>query len=426
MDAEPEVEPSAAPEAEVDTKTKKELDATRLAAARLRAVDTQPFLAQAIFALTPIAAPTISTMAVDENWRLFINPAQLDEWSIPEIAGVLLHEVGHIVRDHSGRAREVRVDASTRNLWNLGADAEINDDLRNDGIDLPSGIYPENFGEPSGRVAEYYYARLLARAQPPEEEADCGAGCHSMAPSEEGDGDDDAPAAGTGADDDAPKGLSDIEASLIRRQVAEAVLSRVGMDADQSAGGWTRWAEALLRPTVDWRKELQASVRAALGYVQGARDYSYMRPARRRVSRVVLPALVRPLPCVAVVVDTSASISAEGLTAAWSEVHSCVRNLGVRRDLLTLFATDATATRLAGPTSRRVALQGGGGTDMRAGIAAAATGRPRPDIIVVITDGVTPWPEQPPRARVIVALLPVAGGGRPPLPTWARIVPLPL
>jgi predicted metal-dependent peptidase len=418
MDADPDVESPAEP--------KKELDSTRLAAARLRAVDTQPFLAQAIFALTPIAAPTISTMAVDESWRLFINPAQLDEWSIAEIAGVLLHEVGHIVRDHSGRAREVRVDASTRNLWNLGADAEINDDLRADGIDLPSGIFPENFGEPSGRVAEYYYARLLARAEPPDEDADCGAGCHSLAPDDGGEGDDDSPAPGTDSENEAPKGLTDIEASLIRRQVAEAVLARAGMDPDQSAGGWTRWAEALLRPTVDWRKELQASVRAALGYVQGARDYSYMRPSRRRVNRVVLPALVRPVPCVAVVVDTSASISAEGLTAAWSEVHSCVRNLGVRRDLLTLFATDATAHRLAGPTSRRVALQGGGGTDMRAGIEAAANGRPRPDIIVVITDGVTPWPEKPPRARVIVALLPVAGGGRPPLPSWARIVALPL
>jgi hypothetical protein len=47
--------------------------------------------------------------------------------------------------------------------------------------------------------------------------------------------------------------------------------------------------------------------------------------------------------------------------------------------------------------------------------------RPIPDMVVVITDGMTPWTQERPRREVIVALLPVAF----PLghaPAWARVV----
>ncbi len=72
----------------------------------------------------------------------------------------------------------------------------------------------------------------------------------------------------------------------------------------------------------------------------------------------------------------------------------------------------------------QVELAGGGGTDMGSGIYAAAALRPRPSVVIVLTDGFTPWPEAPPPAvRIIVGVL--CDGGRPrgwTPPAWARTV----
>ena len=60
---------------------------------------------------------------------------------------------------------------------------------------------------------------------------------------------------------------------------------------------------------------------------------------------------------------------------------------------------------------------------MRVGIRAASRQRPRPDLIVVFTDGDTPWPETPPPASAVIAAL--LGRDRshlPPTPAWATRV----
>ena len=73
--------------------------------------------------------------------------------------------------------------------------------------------------------------------------------------------------------------------------------------------------------------------------------------------------------------------------------------------------------------ARDVKLAGGGGTDLRPGLAAATAARPRPDVVVVLTDGYTPWPSSaPPGAAVVAALLGRPGNVLPPTPVWvARI-----
>jgi predicted metal-dependent peptidase len=390
------------------------LDLQKLAAARLVAATRYPFLAVGLFALTPVAAAGLGTFAVDEQWRVFIDPEVLTAWTVDEVAGVLCHELGHVVRDHAERARACFVGLDEHVRWNVAGDAEINDDLLADGMTLPGGaVTPRSLRLPPGRPAEVYFALLESRGfELPH--LDCGPGAHSL---------DDLAARVARSGQHVPPGLESHEADVTRRRLAVEILA-----AQRAAGrfgaGWVRWAEAWLHPVVDWRRALAGRIRSGLAaMIAGRTDYRYGRPPRRRVPGVVLPSLVRPAPIVAVVIDTSGSVSDSMLARAWTETTSVIRSVGVRRDHLTIWSTDADAHRLRLGAGRRVALIGGGGTDMGAGIAAAVRQRPQPGLIVVLTDGWTPWPSTAPGIPVVVGLLVDDQHQRSPdPPAWADTV----
>ena len=67
-----------------------------------------------------------------------------------------------------------------------------------------------------------------------------------------------------------------------------------------------------------------------------------------------------------------------------------------------------------------IAVDNGIGTDMRVGIKDALAQLPRPDVIVVITDGWTPWPKFEPRARIVAALTKKPTSHE--LPLWIKMV----
>ena len=395
------------------------LDRRKLVAARLAAAEAQPFLAAALYALSPVAAPGRGSFAVDERWRLLVDPAVLGEWEVAEVAGVLLHEVGHVVRDHAGRARSIPIPEALGGIWNLAADAEINQDLLRDGIVLPGQpVTPELLGLPPGKVAEFYYRAL--EVEPPELDdlPDCGAGCTGTA---SGDAQRGVP---TPPELDTVPGLSDGEQELLRRRLALAILAH-GRESGTEMGGWARWAEAHLDPAVDWRPLLRGAIRSAIGEIAGMVDYSYRRPSRRRVPGVVLPSMTEPVPTVAVVIDTSGSMSTAQLDAAWTEVQGAIRAVGIRRELVTVLMNDVAVEVVDTPGATRVELSGGGGTDLRNGIDHAMGLRPRPGIVVVLTDGFTPWPHTPPPCRLIVGLIHDGERANVPqarVPPWATSV----
>jgi predicted metal-dependent peptidase len=86
--------------------------------------------------------------------------------------------------------------------------------------------------------------------------------------------------------------------------------------------------------------------------------------------------------------------------------------------VLSCDATAHAAQRVV--DARQVRLVGGGGTDLRVGLAAALELRPAPDLVVVLTDGFTPWPAARPRVPVVVGLMDPAGA----VPEWATAVPI--
>ncbi len=443
-----------------------------LQAARLRLAKGRPYLATAAWALQPVAKPGIGTVAVDMYWRLYYDPDVLSRWSVELMEGVLYHEICHLLRNHPERMKGFNPRIS-----NIAADAEINDDLIREGVKFPIvPVTPQLIGQPENLLAEEYYAALENRERdsssdqmqndaapdsPDEREND---GLSDSIEDRSGntrdkdradterneeqsgeksnlagqDDEDESPRPGSGRcgscatgqmaswEDEAPgkgdsSGINQIEAELIRRDVANQIKEQM-RSRGRVPGHWTRWAEEKLEPKVNWRKQLGATVRYAFADTNGATDYSYRRPSRRQGQMgkgdVIFPSMRCPVPSVAIVADTSASISDKMLAQTLAEISGILKAMG-RTEGIYVLAVDS-AVQSCGQVFRpqQVQLAGGGGTDMGVGLQAAANLKPSPQLGIVITDGYTSWPDIPPRGmKVIVVLI---GDGK--APDWADVI----
>jgi hypothetical protein len=424
----------------------------RWAAARVWAAHQAPYLATAVLALHPVvapakdraadspgpAAPDLRGFPADQAWHVYVDPDVLAAAEPPEIGFWLLHQVTHLLRKHGDRFP----DASSlpagvpgpsgppgprtpqQHRWNLAGDAEINDDLRAGELAAPDeAVLPTQFGLPDGWTAEQYWdalggggtegpANVAAPGADPAPAAsrrpapvDCGSGCDGQ----------------PRPWDCGRPGLSEIGRRLLSQDIARRIREHQRRRGDVPEG-WQRWADDVLEPVVNWRRQLAAAVRRGAADVAGRVDFTYRRPSRRAaaVPDIVLPSLRQPLPQVAMVLDTSGSMSDDMLAQALGEVSGVLRSLGLARRNLRVICCDAQAydyQRIL--DAREVRLLGGGGTDMGAGLAAAAALRPRPDLAVVLTDGHTPWPSRPPDGvRVVVGLMDESGRA----PDWATTV----
>lgn len=386
------------------------LDEARVAAARLWGALHFPYLATALFASPVVASPGLGSIAVDRSWRLYLDPELVRRWSAEEIGSVLVHHVGHLLRDHAGRAQQLGIDDASARAWAAAADAEINDDLVDtDAIFALDPILPSALGCEAGGFAEDYFISSRDRQEPCP--AECGSGAHGQH-------------RGWELRADGVPEISPAAAHLLRCQVASEIRDRCGTGELPGTvpRGWRLWADELLDPRVDWRRTLAAAVRASVADVAGCVDYSYARPSRRAsvMGSVVMPVMRKPLPIIAVVVDTSRSMG-DLFCDALAEVDAILSGVGVGRDRLRVLSCDAQVQRIQQVTSaRQVELYGGGGTSMVAGIESALALRPRPSVIVVLTDGYTPWPAAAPSgARVVVGMV---GTGRWEVPAWIQLV----
>ncbi|GIH22331.1 hypothetical protein Aph01nite_06410 [Acrocarpospora phusangensis] len=404
------------------------LDLEKLFAARLLAVRARPYLATALFALHTVESRLVPTMAVDRNWRCYVSPAFVDRTPVEELAGVWVHEVSHLLRDHHGRSDRVALERGLtgpgeRLRMNIAADCEINDDVFGHGLVRPEGaVDPKALGLAEGELMEDYLRQF--RLGPYTQNLvwlDCGSGADGM--EREWD-----------LGPDGANGLSPQEQDAVRFRVAEGIIGRPG----KLPKGWRRWAEEAFHPPQPWRELLGAAVRSAASGPGAGEDYTYGRPSRRSVGLpgVILPSLRRRPPRVSVVIDTSGSVSDSELGSALLEVAAIVRVVGGRRDLVSVLSCDAAAQVLRPLCSAEgIPLVGGGGTDLRRGFAKALRATPRPDVIVILTDGQTRWPDARPPCRTVVGLFPRRRASRSwsendpdyvpaAPPEWARVVVL--
>ena len=387
--------------------------------------------------------------AIDDGWRVYFNPTMVQslidsqpwEDTLRQLGFIWIHEISHVLRDHGGRFLELRgmvlnaadplgqsLPASDEALaesrkrwaevqeappeisaeelsvlafrWNVAADCEIND-LGSLGSMQPPKLFqpvtPQSMGMPPHKIAEFYYQNLPA----------CEAvrlACNRTL------------SEGSGVDgirrqwelphqDQQAVAVPELDRKRLRREVAKGVLKKPW--SIDGCGSLKRWADDLIHPLVDWRHLLRRGLHAALTREVGSQqDYSYQRPHRR--SQMYLPIarpslLSRAKPSITCVVDTSGSMSPADLGRSLSEVHGVLRLLGTSVTVIPCDSVSYAPIRvrsLKDVEQLRQGLPGGGGTDLVVGIEAALKLRPAPDVVLVLTDGYTRYPEK--RYRVPV------------------------
>ena len=368
---------------------------TKLHAARLWIMINRPYYCRALFAcpLIPTVTEPTMTISMDRRWRIFVNPHYVASCSVEKTAAVLIHEINHALRAHAERSLKTASPA-TMKFWLAACELEINDDLQDDGLDIDDGLLPHRFNLAPYQTAEAYHQQLLDAAATIDDGPVCGPVCGGH-PDHRGH---------RQLDRDGSDGLSDLQRWLIRRATARTILEDDD-DWDVPAG-LRDWAKTTAGATVNWRQVLARALRHSLHIGAGASDYTWQRPPRRQDPDdcVIRPALAAPVGDITVVLDTSGSMTPAAHAQAFSEIDAILRKAVPGQAIRVLSVDDDVHTDQRITHPRQITPAGGRGTDMAAGIETAA--QTAPAAIIVITDGYTPWPrDPPPGARCVIAAL---------------------
>lgn len=225
-------------------------------------------------------------------------------------------------------------------------------------------------------------------------------------------------------------------AEYLKKETAEAIVEFDKSRPGVLPGSMVRDAKNILDPQIDWRDEFAALIRHVSALHQGYSDYSYSRPSRRSgASAFILPAMRQPpAPEIAIILDTSGSMDekkeiALGL-AEMEEIITRTARFSQSRAVKIINCDAADNAAVVVQNLKDFVITGGGGTDMRVGITAAARLKPRVDIIITITDGYTPWPKEPPienlKAHYIVLLVgrdkKTSKNKNHQIPPWMKVV----
>ena len=366
----------------------------KLQAARLWVATQRPYYCAALFACPLIAMQSRPTMAIamDHQWRIYINPRYVTSHTIEQVAAALIHEINHALRSHAERGRRTATPALDE-FWKIACEFEINDDLEDDGLDIDDGLLPEYFGLEYQDTAELYYQQTLERCVCVGVVPDCGPICSTH------------PHHPHTLDDGGTQGLTAAQQLLARQATAQAVLQHHLSGGDVPAG-LHQWAQHTARPVVDWRQTLARLLRSSLHAHTGAADYTWQRPCRRQdpADAAIRPAMAAPEASITVVVDTSASMGEADHAKALAEINAILTRAVPAQAIRVLTVDQEVNTDQRITRTRQITPQGGRGTDMAQGIQTAAAARPA--VIIVITDGYTPWPPtRPPGARTTIVAL---------------------
>lgn len=363
-----------------------------------------------------VVSDTLDTFASTSGGLIICGSEPLLEWESDVVGFALIHEIGHIRGRHLERGRQF-----SQRVSNLAGDMEINDDLLKDGV-MPARtadqwVLPKTFDAEDGLLMEEYAQHIsdFMSHESMKSPGSAGAG-DSGTQGDDGSGgtvqiDEGREASSCGgihsdaaAEGSGEKPLNDAQMKFVDFQFAKDIIASQtsGIGSSHSAPDHLlEWAREKMNPSVDWRKQLKAKMHGAV-FSNTKMFMTWKRINRRAENTDIVPGRGSRLPSVLVGIDTSGSMLDSQLYQARADVESICSKVGIRGRNLRVFSVDTEAISDAKgvSTPRSIDIHRGGGTNMSAAFYYAAESRPRPEVFVLITDGMTPWPDEDPAPRM--------------------------
>lgn len=396
--------------------------------ARLRATKMMPYMTKAIMSTVPIEAKGIGTMATDCYLRIYYDPVVFDQWTLDEASGVVLHEMMHCFSKHDVRAKARIGDKPSeeqRFKWNIAADVAINQMLIEARVTLPKGcVTTDTFGWPKNLSTEEYYelADKLPTQKIPSDlmGKGTGEGSGSIADGVAREYEAGKPGGKEKDGSDTPHGLGSYERKRLDRVVANDI-AEASRKAGNVPGGLKRIADSILKPVFDPRREILAEVKYALNCTKGFGDSTWTLPNRRTPpTGLRLPKNVAPVPKPVLIFDTSGSMNSSDLALCRGVLADVFKSLPSQDGVRVITGDTHMGSCQKAFNNASVELVGGGGTDMGALMLYAAEKFPEADVMIVVSDGYTPWPPKPLRQKCLALLTQKSERGS--VPDWIRTV----
>lgn len=170
-------------------------------------------------------------------------------------------------------------------------------------------------------------------------------------------------------------------------------------------------------PTTNWRQLLHDHIQCSQS------DYTYNTPDRRYTGDVIMPSFQENvygdhLPGLWVLIDTSASVSREGLAVAFEEIRDALAQVDSFEGMLSFFDTAVTEPVAFETVEELEDMMpvGGGGTSFSAifSFLKERMEEELPALILILTDGYAPFPKEEQALGVEVIWVIIDADAEPP------------
>lgn len=383
----------------------------KLQQARARLLLKNPFFGTLVVTTPLVPLHTIPTAATDMV-KIYYNPDFFASLTVDEIEFVLAHEVLHMALLHG-----FRLGGRVHSVWNKAADYAINLTLKLCGFTLVRDVLYDTKWK--GMSAEIIYDKL-ASEQPDKKPDDQGnpsagqdgqdgqGGQDDQSGDQSGDQDDQSGGQSGGQGDPIPGLGSDImpaaygsdpaeQASRMReiqQRVAQA--TNVARMAGKLPAELERQIMEVLDPQVPWTDMLREYM------LRSVKDDESWSRRNRRFGGVYLPSrYTEAMGEVVLIGDTSGSMGQRETDQIAAEVNAIRADLNPERIRVVWADADVSSEQVFEQGEDvHIKPTGGGGTDMRAPLRHVE--EYDPVVVILMTDGYTPWPDVEPPYPLIV------------------------